>query len=387
MRYFVTLILTFLLCATATAQTENSIVVDVGSLRAVHTDALTGVNIDPIGTDSKRQPCARVKIKFDRMSREQVDALEVVLRTNNELIKQKVAQYYDNVLILELTAQPKSRFYFSSPEFGVSNEVTLDLEPNCEYEMLANLNQIFNIVVMSNTPDAEVFVDGNYKGKTDADSQLYISSVAAGKHRLRLQFGTIVTEQVVTVSSSSIAFRQDIARRYKVGDYYDFNGKQGVVFEVSRDGRHGKIVSMNQSEQPLCWTVDSKEQRRKREAIDIVDGAKNMAVIAAIEDWQSKYPAFKWCAEQGEGWYLPAIDELKSLILNEKARESINRTLIAEGGVPLFGRGDKERYWSSTECYQKMVGQYSAWSVSTHIRADNYVNKSDQMCVRAVAVF
>ena len=387
MRYFVTLILTFLLCATATAQTENSIVVDVGSLRAVQTDALTGVNIDPIGTDSKRQPCARVKIKFDRMSREQVDALEVVLRTNNELIKQKVAQYYDNVLILEFTAQPKSRFYFSSPEFGVSNEVTLDLEPNCEYEMLANLNQIFNIVVMSNTPDAEVFVDGNFKGKTDADSQLYISSVAAGKHRLRLQFGTIVTEQVVTVSSSSIAFRQDIARWYKVGDYYDFNGKQGVVFEVSRDGRHGKIVSMNQSEQPLCWTVDSKEQRRKREAIDIVDGAKNMAVIAAIEDWQSKYPAFKWCAEQGEGWYLPAIDELKSLILNEKARESINRTLIAEGGVPLFGRGDKERYWSSTECYQKMVGQYSAWSVSTHIRADNYVNKSDQMCVRAVAVF
>lgn len=387
MRYFVTLILTFLLCATATAQTENSIVVDVGSLRAVQTDALTGVNIDPIGTDSKRQPCARVKIKFDRMNREQVDALEVVLRTNNELIKQKVAQYYDNVLILELTAQPKSRFYFSSPEFGVSNEVTLDLEPNCEYEMLANLNQIFNIVVMSNIPDAEVFVDGNFKGKTDADSQLYISSVAAGKHRLRLQFGTIVTEQVVTVSSSSIAFRQDIARRYKVGDYYDFNGKRGVVFEVSRDGRHGKIVSMNQSEQPLCWTVDSKEQRRKREAIDIVDGAKNMVVIAAIEDWQSKYPAFKWCAEQGEGWYLPAIDELKSLILNEKARESINRTLIDKGGVPLFGRGDKERYWSSTECYQKMVGQYSAWSVSTHIRADNYVNKSDQMCVRAVAVF
>ncbi len=387
MRYFVALILTFLLCATATAQTENSIVVDVGSLRAVQTDALTGVNIDPIGTDSKRQPCARVKIKFDRMSREQVDALEVVLRTNNELIKQKVAQYYDNVLILELTAKPQTRLYFAHPEFGVSNEIAIDLEPNCEYEMLANLNQIFNIVVMSNTPDAEVFVDGNFKGKTDADSQLYISSVAAGKHRLRLQFGTIVTEQVVTVSSSSIAFRQDIARRYKVGDYYDFNGKRGVVFEVSRDGRHGKIVSMNQSEQPLCWAVDSKEQRRKREAIDIVDGAKNMAVIAAIEDWQSKYPAFKWCAEQGEGWYLPAIDELKSLILNEKARESINRTLIAKGAVPLFGRGDKERYWSSTECYQKMVGQYSAWSVSTHIRADNYVNKSDQMCVRAVAVF
>ncbi|MBE6203019.1 MAG: serine/threonine protein kinase, partial [Rikenellaceae bacterium] len=31
---------------------------------------------------------------------------------------------------------------------------------------------------------------------------------------------------------------------YKVGDYYNENGKEGVVFEVSDDGRHGKIVSL-----------------------------------------------------------------------------------------------------------------------------------------------
>lgn len=387
MRYFTLLILSFFFCIAATAQTSNSIVVDSSTIRMVQTDALTGVNIDPIGIDSRRQSCARVKIKFDRMSREQVDALVVKVRTNNELIKQKVADYYDNVLIIELTAKPQTRLYFAHPEFGVSNEITIDLEPNSEYEMLASLNNICTILVQSNTPDAEVYLDGNFKGTTDSSNQLYIAGVSFGNHSLRLQFGGESTEQSLCVSGSSILFRQDIARRYKVGDYYDFNGLKGVVFEVSRDGRHGKIVSMNQSEQPLCWTVDSKEQRRKREAIDIIDGAKNMAVIAAIEDWQSKYPAFKWCAEQGEGWYLPAIDELKSLILNEKARESINRTLIDKGGVPLFGRGDKERYWSSTECYQKMVGQYSAWSVSTHIRADNYVNKSDQMCVRAVAVF
>ena len=387
MRKFTVLILAFFFCIAATAQTSNSIVVDGSTLRMVQTDALTGVNIDPIGIDSKRQPCARVKIKFDRMNREQVDALVVKVRTNNDLIKQKVADYYDNVLILELTAKLQTRLYFAHPELGVSNEITIDLEPNCEYEMLASLNNIYTIMVQSNTPDAEVYLDGNFKGTTDSSSQLYISGVSSGKHTLKLQFGGESTEQSVCVSGDSILIKQDIARRYKVGDYYDFNGKRGVVFEVSRDGRHGKLVSMTQSEQPLCWTVDSKEQKRKQGAVDMADGAKNMAVIAAIEDWQRKYPAFKWCAEQGEGWYLPAIDELKSLILNEKARESINLTLIAKGGVPLFERGDKERYWSSTECYQKMVGQYSAWSVTTHIGQGNYVNKSDVLYVRAVTIF
>lgn len=389
MRYFTLLILAFFLCTVSVAQSTNSIVLDRGSFRAVQTDALTGVNIDPISTDSRRQPCARVKIKFDRMSRAQVDALQVKLVTNNELTKQKVATYYDNVLIIEITAKANTRVYFASPELGVSNEITVDLEPNVEYQMLASLRDIYTILVQSNTPDAEVYLDGNFKGKTDSSSQLYIAGVGSGEHTLKLQFGGESTEQRIVVSGNNILFRQDIARRYKIGDYYDFNGLKGVVFEVSRDGRHGKIVSLNQSDEQLSWTVDAKEQRRKREAVDTVDGAKNISVIAAVEGWQSKYPAFKWCAEQGEGWYLPAIDELKSFVLNDKAREAINQTLKAQGGVPIFGRSDKERYWSSTECYEKMVGEYSAWAVRTYInvRTENYANKSDYMYVRAVAVF
>ena len=83
MRYFTLLILAFFLCTVSVAQSTNSILLDRGSFRAVQTDALTGVNIDPISTDSRRQPCARLKIKFDRMSRAQVDALQVKLVTNN----------------------------------------------------------------------------------------------------------------------------------------------------------------------------------------------------------------------------------------------------------------------------------------------------------------
>ncbi|MBQ7310121.1 MAG: SEL1-like repeat protein [Alistipes sp.] len=195
---------------TATAQIENSIVLDRSTFRAVQTDALTGVNIDPIGLDHSRQACARVKIKFDRMSKAQIDALDVKMRSNTDLTKQKVADYYDNVLILEMTAKPNTRFYLYSPEFGESNEVTLNLEGNREYEMLASLNQTYSIVVNSNVANADVYIDGVFKGKTDASNSLTIKDVIIGGHRLKLTYGNVSAEQDIVVNDGSISFRQNL---------------------------------------------------------------------------------------------------------------------------------------------------------------------------------
>ncbi|MBQ1964820.1 MAG: ribosomal protein L7/L12, partial [Tidjanibacter sp.] len=44
------------------------------------------------------------------------------------------------------------------------------------------------------------------------------------------------------------------AKTYKVGDYYDKDGKKGVVCNVKADGLHGKIVSLDQVK--LQWAVD-----------------------------------------------------------------------------------------------------------------------------------
>ena len=104
MKRILAILMTIFLCATATAQMENSIVIDTKSFHAVQTDALTGVNIVTIGLAHSRQACARIKIKFDRMNKAQIDALEVKMRSNTDLTKQKVADYFDNVLILEMTA-------------------------------------------------------------------------------------------------------------------------------------------------------------------------------------------------------------------------------------------------------------------------------------------
>ena len=150
MKRLFTLFVTLFTILTATAQVENSIILDQSSFRAVRADALTGVNIDPIAKDLSRNACARVKIKFANMNRAEVDALDIKFRSNTFLAKRKVADYFDNVLILEMTAKPNTRFYVKSDEYGESNEVTLNLEANKEYEMLARLNETFSIIVNSN---------------------------------------------------------------------------------------------------------------------------------------------------------------------------------------------------------------------------------------------
>ena len=586
MKKILAILLTVFLCATATAQVENSIVIDTKSFRAVQTDALTGVNIDPIGLDHSRQACARIKIKFDRMNKAQIDALEVKMRSNTDLTKQKVADYFDNVLILEMTAKPNTRFYFYSPEFGESNEVTLNLEGNREYEMLASLNQTFSIIVNSNVANADVYIDGVFKGKTDSSNSLTIKEVMIGGHKLKVQYGKVSSEQDIEVNDGSISFRQSVntaanepqfvvftvepqsavvtidgkhytltegamravldggtynytvsavgyhsqsgtftvagskvtknitlsadaatvtltvadnaeiwvngervgagrwsgklnsgayifeARKaghrttttskhitsaqpvqsytletptpivgsimvdgtpinadvaldgkavgqmplklsnllvgehkitvsksgyqpytttvtisegktatvsaelikgkiYKVGDYYNENGKQGVVFEVSADGKSGKIVSMTQSAKELQWAPDETEQKRLIGANSATNGAYNMAKVKAISGWRDKYPAFKWCADLGEGWYLPSKEELITIYKNE---DKLN--------LYLSDKLSSIAYLSSTE-YKKSC----AMVVDMFNGKTLYYFKENCPYVRAVAAF
>ena len=344
MKKILAILLTIFLCATATAQMTNSIVIDGGSFRAVQTDALTGVNIDPIGLDHSRQACARVKIKFDRMTKEEIEALDVKMVSNTDLTKQKVAQYFDNVLILEMTAKPNTRFYVVHPNFGESNEVTLNLEGNREYEMLASLNQLYSIVVISNIPDVEILLDGNYKGVTDENCQLSVLDVTPGMHTLTYKFGSSTAQQNIAVHRKSIAFRQDVemvveatSKDYKIGDVVTINGVQGIVFQINPTV---KVVSMVKC--PHRW----KYGKTFNGKISMFNGEINMKTVQRVKNWQKKFPAFKWCADLGEGWYIPAWYERSSIY---KHREKIDSVLCLYQKDKL-GKGDiGDHFFSSTE--------------------------------------
>lgn len=190
------------------------------------------------------------------------------------------------------------------------------------------------------------------------------------------QRSTTQTVSTTPVSQSKV---------WQVGDYYNVNGKEGVVFWVDASGRHGKIVSMTELGR-LVWSSDKKEQRRLIGADSKTDGAKNLAVVKRIPDWQSKYPAFKWCAELGEGWYLPAIEELKLFTSNDVIHDKVNRTLSQHGRKPLTNKGIDYWYWSSTELLYK--GEYfCAWYVGMYSGYTGDGSKSSGGYVRAVSAF
>jgi hypothetical protein len=185
MRRFLAILVSLCAVFTAVAQMENSIIIDQKSFRPIHSDALTGVAVDAIGVDDSRRPCARIKVKINRMTREDIDNIAVKIITNNQLTKCKTAAY-ENGLILEMTAKPETRFYFNHPLYGESNEVTLSLEPNREYYMEASLNQTYSIVINSNVPDAEIYLDGEFKGRTDANNSFTVKNVLIGAHGLKV---------------------------------------------------------------------------------------------------------------------------------------------------------------------------------------------------------
>ena len=191
-----------------------------------------------------------------------------------------------------------------------------------------------------------------------------------------------------TLSAVTTVSNRKTSALYKVGDYYNENGKEGVVFEVSADGRSGKIVSMKQSAERLQWSFDEAEQNRLIGANSETDGAYNMAVVKAIPGWETKYPAFKWCADLGKGWYLPSIEELKVFTLNEAVHDAVNRTLIARGGTRLYDKGESRWYWSSTEDdYKSSSGGFCAWGVNMNDGHTYIGDRSIDSSVRAVSAF
>ncbi len=151
-------------------------------------------------------------------------------------------------------------------------------------------------------------------------------------------------------------------QRYNIGDFYDVDGVKGVVCLLNEDRTHGLILSLD--EIYLHWSEFEKTDLRTVGTDDVADGRANMekvaAYIAANNGSWDDFPAFKWCRDKGEGWYLPAINELLTIGHNynggsrakydRQARNRFNSALKEHGG----DRMDRlVYYFSSTEKNEK----------------------------------
>ena len=166
---------------------------------------------------------------------------------------------------------------------------------------------------------------------------------------------------------------------YAVGDYYNENGIEGIVFEVWDGGRHGKIVSLDETE--AAW--DSRVKRDSSEWINDnktyadsgSDGKANTDKLMSRSD-SHYFLAAKWCSDKGASWYLPAKNELEAIYNNR--RGIINNSLTKVGATTLKGDG----YWSSTE-----DNEICAWNVYVGYGDTDGNLKGTSYYVRAVSAF
>ena len=184
---------------------------------------------------------------------------------------------------------------------------------------------------------------------------------------LGVQLSHTTTQTVRTTSKQEVETVHSV-KTYKVGDFYDDGKKQGVVFDVSDDGKHGKIVSLD--EKQLQWSTLSNG------SIGVTsgsDGQSNTDIVMSRSDYNN-YPAFAWCREQGEDWYLPSQNELLSLY---HVKNQINKVLLDRCKEMI----NDVCYWSSTEC------EFRAWLV--HMGYGNTLDysKNGSLYVRAVSAF
>lgn len=183
------------------------------------------------------------------------------------------------------------------------------------------------------------------------------------------------------------------ARGYEIGDLYERDGVRGIVCYVSDEGRHGLVLSADETSLP--WSLFRKPDLRTVGADNRSDGAANMETVARYIaenglSWED-FPAFQWCRELGEGWYLPSLDELLAIgvvfnggmraPLNRAARNRFNGVLKSAGGKTL----DRlVYYFSSTEANDKDA--YTS-QMSTEPPYVIEIPKHNKFLIRAVHKF
>ena len=197
----------------------------------------------------------------------------------------------------------------------------------------------------------------------------------------------------------------DIRESYRVGDYYpnpnvditdpiSVSKIEGIVLEVGPDGFHGKILSLQEGSS-LAWNTTGAADYTDDED----DGMANFTTVKAKDPSFASYPAFAWCASLGEGWYIPAVNEVllirtvwqaNKTLLDNKFTEIGATPLSATKYVSSKGNNQASYYYSSTE-YADSPNKILSVSFNGTSAAGSGLKKSsgtqENLLYRAVKLF
>ena len=171
-----------------------------------------------------------------------------------------------------------------------------------------------------------------------------------GTHSFRARYQDKVTGESTNVD----AYDPNWEGKYEPGMLYNENGVKGVIFAIKEHSASGTMFCyvMSMDEEDLAWSneqVDLSYANSTWGAWITEDIFHPSRDNRNIDD----YPAFKWCVEHGEGWFLPSQQEMQwmwdavsggTLKFDSPSVAHYNKLLSENGGEPFV----ETYYWSST---------------------------------------
>ena len=140
------------------------------------------------------------------------------------------------------------------------------------------------------TSEATIF---NVTGNKNLDGNTF-SSTEVGTYVFNATYNDIKSDDItITVKTAKV---------YAPGDFYEEDGVEGVVFYVTDGGTSGYIMSLDQAD--LQWSKENVWANCVS-----VRGEWNTEDMLKLG--ADKYPAAKWCADHGDGWFMPSSRELQ----------------------------------------------------------------------------
>ena len=160
---------------------------------------------------------------------------------------------------------------------------------------------------------------------------------------------------------------------FKLYDFYNLNGVQGLVIAVDETGKHGVLISLDEERTQWCTEPSLMAQAYSED-----DAQENLNEVLNVDPTLEKFPAMKWCVDKNKdgisGWYMPALNELKDFwnILCTNT-DLINDKIVATG---VTGATEIKTNWWDTDGYFS-----SSLSLSDKVRSISFSMFGDGISV------
>ncbi len=239
----------------------------------------------------------------------------VTLNTTFENAENLIGAYELTSVVI---TSPDNRYYYKQRvnlgEDGVviSNYTKGSTTITVGQTVAASMSFGFNVLPFSLTADEALTFTYSFTHATSGNVVSYTSTLTAGADGIDIARATYNTINL-TVDVDGLGYVADTD--YSVGDLLD----GGIIYDIADDGSYAMVFSLGQAFCSLALVTAQFEGidylYETGLATSSTDGAANTtAIIGSTNYSEENFPAVAWCVALGDGWYLPAANELISLL-------------------------------------------------------------------------